>query len=91
MWTIGCQDDSLCMGNINHVNMIFVTEESAIETWNTRKPMERIVEQLEDKNKELTDISSKLKLSNEQKAQNYGYAVAINHAIEIVRSNGRRE
>jgi hypothetical protein len=47
MWVVGC-DTSMCMGNINHFTMVFVDEQSAIKTWNTRKPMERIIERLEE-------------------------------------------
>lgn len=35
MWVIGC-DTEMCMGNINHFTMIFIDEESAVETWNRR-------------------------------------------------------
>lgn len=35
MWVIGC-DTEMCMGNINHFTMVFVDEQSAIETWNKR-------------------------------------------------------
>lgn len=37
MWVIGCNTD-MCMGNINHITMIFTDEESAIKAWNQRKP-----------------------------------------------------
>lgn len=36
MWVIGC-DTEMCMGNIGRFAMIFVSEEDAIKTWNTRK------------------------------------------------------
>ena len=35
-WVIGCETE-MCMGNINHITMVFVDEEDAIETWNKRK------------------------------------------------------
>lgn len=38
---VGCFDDDLCFGNINHMTMIFVTQERAEETWNRRTPDER--------------------------------------------------
>ena len=47
MWVIGC-DTEMCMGNIGHFAMIFETEEDAIKTWNTRKPMEKVVDRLKD-------------------------------------------
>lgn len=36
MWVIGC-DTEMCMGNMNYFTMVFVDEESAIETWNKRR------------------------------------------------------
>ena len=38
---------------------LFDTQEEAIEQWNTRKPMERIVEQLEDKKWNIHDWRDK--------------------------------
>jgi hypothetical protein len=35
-WIVGCVDDYMCMGNINHIAMLHVTEEQAVETWNRR-------------------------------------------------------
>ena len=46
MWVIGCDTYYMCMGDINHYAMIFETEEDAIKTWNTRKSVENVVEQL---------------------------------------------
>ena len=34
-WIVGCWTE-MCMGNINHMTMVFVTEENAIEAWNRR-------------------------------------------------------
>ena len=34
-WIVGCWTE-MCMGNINHITMVFVSEQSAVETWNTR-------------------------------------------------------
>ena len=36
MWVVGCDDDPLCMGNYNHVTMLFTSKEQAISTWNRR-------------------------------------------------------
>ena len=36
MWVIGC-NTPVCFGNQNNRTMVFFDEESAIETWNTRK------------------------------------------------------
>lgn len=38
LWTVGCNDDQMCMGNINHVTMVFCTKESAVKAWNRRVP-----------------------------------------------------
>lgn len=36
LYVVGCDDDSTCMGNINHFTMVFSTPESATEAWNKR-------------------------------------------------------
>lgn len=36
LWIVGCVDDFMCMGNINHIAMIHITEEQAVEAWNRR-------------------------------------------------------
>lgn len=48
-----------------------------------QKVFEKIIEKLEGKLEELEKVSN-FKLSQKQKAQNYGYFVAIDHAIVIV-------
>lgn len=35
LWIIGCQTPE-CFGNVNHMTMQFVDEESAVATWNRR-------------------------------------------------------
>ena len=35
LYAIGCET-AMCYGNINHVPMLFLNEELAIETWNRR-------------------------------------------------------
>lgn len=34
-WVVGCFSE-MCMGNINHMSMIFVDEQGAVEAWNKR-------------------------------------------------------
>ena len=46
-FVVGC-NTPMCYGNINHFTMVFVSEETAIDTWNTRTPMANIVEKLEE-------------------------------------------
>jgi hypothetical protein len=36
LYVVGCDEDMMCMGNINHFTMIFYTPETAAETWNRR-------------------------------------------------------
>ena len=36
LYVVGCDDDMMCLGNINHFTMIFTGEESATEAWNRR-------------------------------------------------------
>lgn len=38
LWAVGCNDDQMCMGNINHVTMVFCTKENAVRAWNRRVP-----------------------------------------------------
>lgn len=36
LYIIGCNDDFMCMGNINHMAMVFCTKETAAAAWNRR-------------------------------------------------------
>lgn len=47
LFIVGC-NTPMCYGNINHFTMSFVSKESAINTWNTRAPMDNIVEKLKE-------------------------------------------
>ncbi len=44
---------------------------------------------MEGKVKELENITAKMVLNKSQKAQNHGYCVAIEHAVDIVRAGGK--
>ena len=46
LFVVGC-NTPMCYGNINHFTMGFASKESALNTWNTRAPMDNIVEKLE--------------------------------------------
>lgn len=35
-YVVGCDDNSMCMGNINHFTMVFSTPETAAKAWNRR-------------------------------------------------------
>lgn len=52
--------------------LTFITKEEAIKAWNTRKPMERIIERLEEEKSDWND----------------DYNVPIKKAIEIVKEEG---
>lgn len=36
LYVVGCFDDDTCLGNLNHMAMIFVSKETAAKTWNRR-------------------------------------------------------
>ena len=62
----------------------FSTKEEAIETWNTRKPMERIVERLENE-KGFEVFVFSVSSRNCGNSYKIGYETGINEAIEIVK------
>lgn len=70
VWSVMCKN---CFAESDRYH----TEESAIEAWNTRKPMERIVEQLEEQ-------------QNKNRYENHhdDWNVGLDQAIEIVRKEG---
>ena len=57
----------------------------------TAYDLDKVVDQLNGKIKELKDISCCIVLDKERKAQNRGYYAAMNHAIEIVKGGGVNE
>ena len=58
LFVVGC-NTPMCYGNINHFTMVFVSKETAIDTWNRRTPMDNIVEKLEsEKSKSIYDSDS---------------------------------
>lgn len=86
MWVIGCDTNYMCIGNINHFGTLFLTEEDAIKTWNTRKPMEKVVEQLEDLKCKYRKIMTSIPTGCTDKCSDYGCSeCAIENAIEIVK------
>ena len=86
LFVVGC-NTPMCYGNINHFTMVFVSEETAIETWNTRTPMANIVEKLEEREKYLKNAMKESHENghrfSEEKALNE--RVAIRYAINIVK------
>ena len=49
---------------------------------------DKVVEQLEDKMKELNEISKGVNMTKILERQNHGYYTAMEHAIEIVKGGG---
>lgn len=65
------------------------TLEKAIEIWNTRKPMERIIERLEQQAEQYNRRANELvEKSTEAGIHNKGKACSYEHAIEIVKEEG---
>lgn len=62
-------------------------KEEAIKLWNTRKPMERILEQLEELKEEKNDISSKIRNAEDKRCYGF-YELGIDEATDIVRKGG---
>lgn len=42
MWVIGC-DTEMCYGSVHNFAMIFIDEQSAVETWNMRNGRREMV------------------------------------------------
>lgn len=66
-----------------------IDDEEAIKAWNTRKPMERIIERLEE---ESVLTEKEMDRAREQNPLQYercdSYICAIDNAIEIVKEDG---
>lgn len=58
-----------------------------IEQWNTRKPIERILEQLEEFKEEKNDIGSKIRNAEDKRCYGF-YELGIDEATDIVRKGG---
>ena len=64
----------------------FIATDENIEHWNTRKPLERIVERLEQQAKQYNRRANELvEKSTEAGIHNKGKACSYEHAIEIVK------
>lgn len=59
-----------------------------IEAQPTAYDPDKVVEQLEDKMKELNEISKGVNMTKILERQNHGYYTAMEHAIEIVKGGG---
>lgn len=67
----------------------FATEKSAVITWNTRKPMERIVEKLEERRKLHNELSKSNKLTDEERLIQTRFDGCFTKSIAIVRNGGK--
>ena len=65
---------------------IFVTSEEAINAWNTRKPMKRIMERLE----EVYDVTHE-NYMKDRDLITLGRKYGLEHAIEILKEEGEIE
>ena len=81
-----------CMGSI--FPNVGQSKEEAIKAWNTRKPMERIVERLEERTEYFKDCTKYGNETEEQEERSYStmmmYEVAylVDDLIEIVKEEG---
>ena len=67
----------------------FKKKEKAVEAWNTRKPIERIVDRLEEELKLADDIKKKCAREAPLQFDNAkGYATGISNAIWLVKKRG---
>jgi len=66
-----------------------VARQELIERWNTRKPMERIVEQLEERRNRHNELSKSEKLTDEEKLIQTRLDGCFTRAIAIVRNGGK--
>ena len=88
-WMVSCDNCSLLFGFTSQ----FLTKEEAIKAWNTRKPMERIVERLEachdtacEAKEQINDFYMERRICKEEYCK--GRIHAYQRAIEIVKEEG---
>ena len=65
----------------------FILTDVEIPKWNTRKPMERIVNRLEEFKEEKNDIGSKIRNAEDKRCYGF-YELGIDEATDIVRKGG---
>ena len=69
------------------VKILFMTEEEAIENWNTRKPMDKIIEELEEASYWSNEIYDDWGDVMSESMQ----IIDLPNAIEIVKAGGKNE
>ena len=68
---------------------LYNTKASAIKAWNTRKPMQNIVERLEKEGQTMSEAKSMVKYGKASPSSHRYYkAVSVKKAIEIVKEEG---
>ena len=75
----GCRGEQIAA----YSSQMYTTEEEAAAAWNTRKPMDRIVEQLEEKKKRYEEEKQQSKGLDRAIFNNY--KKIIDKAIDIVK------
>ena len=82
-FVVTCKNRNCCAFYIGYGDVgLYPTEQKAIEAWNTRKPMDRVVEQL----KEVSFIDW-----DEEYIDNGECLIYLADAIEIVKEGGKDE
>lgn len=88
---VGCKNAE-CRGYVFYSYVYYSTQERAIEAWNTRKPMDKVVEQLEENKILCGEIATEAIEMNDLHLQvgARSQIVAFEEAIEIVKG-GRND
>ena len=79
-YNVGCTKCDLLQTSVN-----YKTEEEAIERWNTRKPMQEIVERLEEVGKEEIKIN---RARCNGKTLAFGFMLGVQQAINVIKEVG---
>lgn len=88
---IECKDCKALLGNPRIMisgmkgNLYFENEAELIEAWNTRKPIEAVVAELEKESKEYTKKAEEHEVYEDYCTRYYSIANGIDIAIEIIR------
>lgn len=84
-FVVTCKSSKCCAYYIGYCDEgLYDTRTKAIEAWNTRKPIERIVERLEEE-KGFEVFVFSVSSRNCGNSYKIGYETGINEAIEIVK------
>lgn len=82
-YAVRCSDGCFAITNK------YKTQAEAIEAWNTRKPMERIVEQLEKNGQKMSEAKAIRPCAKCSPSDHRYYkAISVKKAVDIVRKGG---